>query len=151
MIDPHIGENHMFVFWQTDNQLKRIAAGKKVPLKCGGCSKQATFYECQIDDSFKAYFVVELWKRTRRVMQCGECLAVCDYYEIFPNEKGLAEQAEVERKQKEVEAETKRKLAAAQEQQLKLQAEQKEREETRRRNELEVDDELAKLKKKLGK
>jgi hypothetical protein len=136
--------------WQSGKQLQRVAGGKKIPFNCGGCKRQTTFYECQVDDTFKAYFVVELWKRTTRAMQCGECLGVYDYYEVFPQEKGSAERTGAELKQK-AEAEAKRRGAAEQEQKLKQEAEQKRREQERRRNELEVEDELARLKRKLGK
>jgi hypothetical protein len=140
----------MFI-WQSGKQLQRVSGGKKISFNCGGCKKETTFYECQVDDTFKAYFVVELWKRTTRAMQCGECLGVYDYYEVFPLEKRNPEQEGAELKRKADEAEAKRKVAAEQEQKMKQEAEQKRREQERRRIELEVEDELAKLKRKLGK
>jgi hypothetical protein len=150
MIESRSRGSVVFI-WQSGKQLQRVAGGKRIPFNCGSCKKQTTFYECQVDDTFKAYFVVELWKRTSRAMQCGECLGVYDYYEVFPQEKATAEQAGAEIKRKADEAEAKRKFAAEQDQNLKHEAEQKRREQERRRNELEVEDELAKLKRKLGK
>ena len=129
--------------------IMRMSGGKKITLKCSSCSKQNIFYECEVDESFKAYFVVELWKRTKKAMQCGECLGVCDYFEIFPQERGLEEQLDAERKRKQAEVETQRKLNEEREKRLKEQAAQEQREKDRRRREMEVDDELAKLKRNM--
>jgi hypothetical protein len=138
-------------FGMGNRQLNRVQGGKKLTLTCLSCHKKAPFYECRIDDNFKLYAVLEVWKRTKRVLQCGECLAVSDYYDVFPEEKDLAEQAVSQRKQQEAEA--KAKVAQEEEKQRKRQEEleAKQREERVRQKDLEVQDELAKLKKKLGK
>jgi Fe-S-cluster-containing hydrogenase component 2 len=145
------GTTMVILFWSTNNELKRVPGGKKLNLKCLRCNQQANFYECLVDESLKAYWVVELWKKSKRVLQCGECLGVCDYYQVFPDEKALAEQAEAAQKQKLQEAEAKRKQEAEQVQQHQHELESQKREEERKRKELEVEDELQQLKRKLGK
>lgn len=150
------------IVWQTDKQLKRVLLGKKVELLCSACSRKTKFYESEIEENFKVYFVVELWKRTKRVLQCGDCLAVCDYYEIFPDEKMAEEKAEAERKLKAAEAEAKKKQHEVEQEQKRRQAQQEQaeremkeellrREKERDRKAAEVNDELAKLKKQMGK
>ncbi len=144
------------------NDVKRVTFGKKKLLKCLKCEKEATFYEATVEDKVAAYVILELFKRTKRVMQCGECLAVADYYEIFPEEKEHEAQQKEEIKRKEAEAkaaeELKRKVEQEtqakrlEEERLRQEAlEQKKRAEAKVLKEKEVDDELAKLKKKMGK
>ncbi|MBP6595327.1 MAG: hypothetical protein KA255_20045, partial [Candidatus Obscuribacter sp.] len=75
------------LFVSLGSELKRVPNGKKQNFECGKCKKRTTFYESSMDDSLKAFLVVELYKRSKRVMQCGECLSACDYYSLFPLEK----------------------------------------------------------------
>jgi hypothetical protein len=107
------------IIWQAGKEWKRVAAGKTATLACTACKKQTVFYECQVDEIVRAYFVIDLWKRSKRAMQCRECLGFCDYYEAFPLEKESEAQAKVERERLEAEAELKRKLAAEKEQKAK--------------------------------
>lgn len=135
--------------------LKRVPNGKKQTFECSKCQKPTTFYESTMDDTLKAFLVLELYKRSKRVMQCGECLSACDYYSLFPLEKQAEEEAarkaEAERRQRQEEEARQRKEAEAREQ-------ARQAEETRRKYEAEkaqmdmaVDDELEQLKKKMGK
>jgi hypothetical protein len=84
-------------------------------------------------------------------MQCNECLAVCDYYALFPEAKSQEEQIEVKRKQVETEAEAKRIKAEDAARQKQEELDNKKREQGRVRKSKEIDDELEQLKKKLGK
>lgn len=144
----------MFI-WSVGSKLKRILNGKKEILLCGNCKQNATFYESTVDDSFKAYMVLELWKRSERVMQCGECLGACDYYAVYPAEKlaeeEAARQAALEKKQREQDELRKQQAAAAKEQARQQEAARQKYEADKARKDQEVDDELAQMKKKLGK
>jgi hypothetical protein len=141
----------MWIFWSTSAQLNRVANGKRVLLDCNKCAQKTKFYECSVDEGLKAYMVLDVWKKTKRVMQCSECLQVCDYYAVFPQEKAAAEKAEVERKAKAVEEERKQQQAAEQERLKQEQDYLQKKKEERARIDAQVDDELAQLKKKLGK
>jgi len=152
----------MWLFHWNLNNIKRVFAGKRRELTCQNCGKKATFHEATAEDRVAAYVVIELWKRTKRVMQCGECLAVCDYYEMFPEEKAQEAQFLEEQKRKQLEAkaaeEEKRKLEEQKElkkqedERLRLaDIEAKRRAAERVQKEKVVDDELAALKKQLGK
>lgn len=142
-------------FWSVGRQLKRVPKGKKQTLKCGSCKQEASFYESTVDDSFKAFMVLDLWKRSKRVMQCGECLGVCDYYSVYPEEKiaeeEAARQAELERKKREQEEAQKRQEAEAKEHARQQEEARQKYESEKARKDQEVDDELAQMKKKLGK
>ncbi|MDQ5966694.1 MAG: hypothetical protein QG625_2849 [Cyanobacteriota bacterium erpe_2018_sw_39hr_WHONDRS-SW48-000098_B_bin.30] len=127
------------LFVSLGSELKRVPNGKKQTFECGKCKKQTTFYESSMDDSLKAFLVVELYKRSKRVMQCGECLSACDYYSLFPLEK----QAEEEARQRQ-EAEAKERARQAEETRKKYEAE-------KAQMDMAVDDELEQLKKKMGK
>lgn len=150
------------IIWQTNKKLNRIPGGRKVELPCSGCLKAGMYYESELEENLKLYFVVDLWKRTKRILQCGACLSVCDYYEIFPQEKLAEEAAEAERKRKKEEQIAKERREKAESEIRRQQAEAQERarvehEENLRRmrakaeREAAVDDELAKLKKQMGK
>ncbi len=139
------------LFWESKHDLKRVFGGKKAKFKCGQCGQVTTFHESTIDDNLKIYFVVEVWKHSKRVMQCNECLAVCDFYQLFPDAKSHEEQTEVKRKQEESEAEAKRKKADAAARQKQEELDNKKREQERVRKSKEIDNELEALKKKLGK
>jgi len=140
----------MVVFWQSKHELKRVFFGKKVTLECGHCHKKASFYECNIDDSFSIYFV-DLWKKTKRVMQCGECLAVVDYFEIYPQEKVQAEQDQAEQQRQAEQAEAQKKAAEEEERRKQQERENQERADRFKKMEAQVDDELSELKRKMGK
>ena len=142
------------IFWSAGNQLTRVPKGRKQQFQCGRCHQLATFYECESDDSVKAFFVVELWKRSKRVMQCGECLGVCDYYTLFPDEKKADEEAaikaEAERKAREQKAAAEDQAKAEKELARQEEIANKAREAERARKDKQLDDELEKLKKKMG-
>ncbi len=99
--------------------------------------------------------VLDLWKRSKRVMQCGECLGVCDCYSVYPEDKlaeeEAARQAELERKKREQEEAQKRQEAEAKERARQQEEARKKYESEKARKDQEVDDELAQMKKKLGK
>lgn len=141
----------MFFLFTTSNELKRVMFGKKKKFPCTNCAKETTFYEANVRDDVKAFGVVELWKKTKRVMQCGECLMVGDFYQFFPDEKTREEKAQEQQKRKEAEAAQEATRAAEEEQRKQQEAERLKREEQRRATEAKVDDELSKLKKSLGK
>lgn len=155
-------ERNVWMFNWNLNNVKRVFGGKKLKLTCLACNKKATFYEATLEDRVAAYFVLELYKRTKRVMQCGECLGVTDYYEMFPDEKAHEAQHREETKRKEAEARSAEDLKRKTEQELEAKrreeerlkqeaAELKKRAEAKVAKDKEVDDELAQLKKKLGK
>lgn len=122
----------MLVFWSTRNNVKRIPEGKREKHKCSQCGKTATFYECEVDKGVRLYFVIPVFGLLEKVMQCGECLAV--FKDDTPDK---ASQLQAQRLAKE---------EAAKE------AEQKRiKDEEYKQREAEVDDELAQLKKDLGK
>jgi len=143
------------IIWSVGKQLTRVIGGKKPSLQCKVCKKATTFYESTIDEGLKLYFVVDLFKRTKRVLQCGECLGVCDYYEIFPEEKGQKEAesaaAAEAKKQKELQEQAKRDQAAAEERKRQEDLDHKKWQEEEKRKEGEVLDELEELKRKMGK
>lgn len=141
----------MFFFYSLKNKLNRVPGGKKIPLNCGLCKQKSTFYECTVDDNFSIYHFLELWKRTKRVMQCGECLAVSDYYEVFPLEKAQEERAAAATKVKELEESARKNMEAEKERQRQQDLAQKKRAEEQRLKQIEVDNDLKELKKKLGK
>jgi Na+-translocating ferredoxin:NAD+ oxidoreductase RnfC subunit len=143
------------IVWSYGTELKRVWNGKRVSLKCSSCDRQATFYESTADESFKVFLVVDLYKKTRRVMQCGECQGVCDYFEMFPHEKEAFEAAQAKAAKEahdRQKAEEQRKREAT-ERELKRQEEEahKRREQEQKRKDQEVNSELEALKKKLGK
>lgn len=88
-------------------------------------------------------------------MQCGECLSVCDYYAIYPQEKqaeeDAARRADAERKQKEQEEAQKRQEAEAKERARQSEEWRKKYETEKAQKEMVVNDELERLKKELGK
>ncbi len=144
------------------NDVKRVVFGKKKQLKCTKCERETTFYEANAEDRVAAYVVLELYKRTKRVMQCGDCLGVCDFYDVFPEERESEAKHKEELKLKEAEAkaaELEKRKADEEKEAKRLEAErarQEQLENERRAQERErkakaVDDELSALKKKLGK
>lgn len=143
------------LFVSLGSELKRVPNGKKQAFECGNCKKQTTFYESNMDDSLKAFLVVELYKRTKRVMQCGECLSACDYYSLFPLEKQAEEEAarkaEAERKQRQEEQARQRQEAEARERARQAEETRKKYEAEKAQMDMAVDDELEQLKKKMGK
>ncbi len=172
-VHRHFASRSMFVFWTSEKKPNRVMFGKKKKLLCGNCNIEATFHECNIDEGLKLYSVIEVWKRTKRVMQCGECLAVCDFYDVYPEEKEAQEEAEAERKQKEKDQKQQAEMHKRQQQEQqaaaakqreaderqRLEEEQRKAEEIaqikreaqRKEQEIKVDDDLAKLKRDLGK
>ncbi len=122
----------MLIFWSTKNKVNRLQDGRKETHKCSSCGKTATFYQCEVDKGVKLYGVVTLFGSQQKVMQCGECLAL---FKDEEDEKAM--RAETERLAKE---EAKREALR---QQIK--------DEEYKQREAEVDDELAQLKKNLGK
>lgn len=143
------------IVWSFGGELKRVPNGKRVNLKCQTCKKQSTFHEGMVDDTLKVYFVVELYKKSKRVMQCGECLGVCDYYQMFPNEKKndheAAEKAQREMKERQHAEELKQKEKEAAERKKQEEIDRKRREEEQKRKDKDIDNELENLKKRLGK
>lgn len=144
------------------NDVKRVVFGKKKQAVCSKCEKETTWYEATAEDKVAVYAVLELYKRKKRVMQCGECLGCCDYFDFFPEEKAQEEKRKEEMKRKEEEAkaqETERRKTEAEQEAKRLAAERalqeelenKRRAEERVQKEKAVDDELSALKKKLGK
>jgi len=134
----------MFIFWQANNELARTPNGKRLQLTCLKCNQKSKFYECKVDEGVKLYFLVDIWKRTRRVLQCGECLAVCDYYDVFPDER------DDKAKKQAAEAELKSKQEADAQAKRQQEAEDKRRAEEKRRKDAQVEDELAELKRRMG-
>lgn len=132
----------------------RVPNGRKVKLTCKNCGKESNWHECRIEDSIKVYAVVELWKNSKRVMQCGECLATCDYYEMFPGEKEEEEKQAAEKKQKELqheqELEAKKKAEEEAERKRKEEIACKKREEEKKAKDAAIEDELEALKKSMG-
>jgi hypothetical protein len=122
----------MLIFWSSKSKVNRLLGGRKETHKCSACGKTATFYQCEVDKGVKLYGVVTLFGSQEKFMQCGECLAL---YKDEEDEKAM--RAETERLAKE---EAKREALR---QQIK--------DEEYKQREAEVDDELAKLKKNLGK
>jgi Na+-translocating ferredoxin:NAD+ oxidoreductase RnfC subunit len=139
------------IFWSTKKELTRVPGGKRPRLKCLNCSQEATFYECLVDENLKAYFVVEIWKTSKRVMQCGECLGVCDYYQVFPDEKAREEAAATAQKQEQAEAEAKRKQEQEEARKRQEETARKKYEEEQKLKDEALNDELQQLKRKLGK
>lgn len=149
------------IIWQTNKRLNRVPGGRKVELPCAGCLKAGMYYESELEENLKLYFLVEIWKKTKRILQCGACLSVCDYYEIFPAEKQAAEAAEAARKKKKEEQAARERIQKAEEDLRRQRAAEQERarlehEHNQRlmrakaEKEAAVDDELAKLKKQMG-
>lgn len=141
----------MFFLFTTSNELKRVMFGKKKKFHCTKCDRETMFYECTIQDDVKAFGVLDVWKKSKRVMQCGECLMVGDFYQFFPDEKVREQQVAEEQKNREMEAAQAAERAAEEERRKQEEAERLRREERRRATEAKVDDELANLKKSLGK
>ncbi|MBP6350090.1 MAG: hypothetical protein KA392_11170 [Candidatus Obscuribacter sp.] len=143
------------LFVSLGSELKRVPNGKKQNFECGKCKKRTTFYESSMDDSLKAFLVVELYKRSKRVMQCGECLSACDYYSLFPLEKQAEEEAarkaEAERRQRQEEEARQRQEAEAKERARQAEETRKKYEAEKAQMDMAVDDELEQLKKKMGK
>lgn len=143
------------IVWSCGKELKRTFGGRKQTLNCSNCKKATTFYEAIVDDSFKIYFVVELWKKTKRVMQCGECLYVSDFYEVYPEEKQKEEEARAKLEADRLKAENEAKQKALEEQARQEAVARKAREaaekEAKQKMDQQVDDELEALKRKLGK
>lgn len=104
-----------------------------------------------MDHRLQLYLVVDLFKTTRRVMQCGECLGICDYYEVFPEEKAKKDIEEAQKRQQEAAAQAKKKAEEEAERVRVEEQEAKRRADDRKKLEAEVEDELAQLKRKLGK
>jgi hypothetical protein len=152
----------MWLFWTTNQQLNRVKGGKTVQLACGNCKQTTPYYECVVDEGVKLYSVVEVWKSKKRIMQCRECFAVCDYYNIFPQEKIEAERKTAETKQQEsqakqqaeIEKQRQEALRAQHQEELRRQEEmaaRQKREAQRKAEEAQVEDELTELKRQLGK
>jgi len=127
------------IFGSWNTELHRVANGKRAARICSKCNHDTTFYECNLDKNVKAWLVLEVWKGSRRVMQCGECLGIVDYFDFFPNEKALHEQAEAERKRKEEEQEEKNRFEAQQVAKGREEAERKVREEKQKQMAAQVE------------
>jgi|SRR5579883_815277 len=143
------------IIFNWGGELKRVPNGKRVNLLCLRCHKQSTFHEAVVDDKIQVFFVLDLYRKSKRVMQCGECLGVCQYYEMFPDEARAEEQALTqarnEMNERQIAEEAKRKEQEENERRRQEEKERKLREQEKKRKDEELDAELEKLKKKLGK
>ncbi len=142
----------MFIFWTHNNDVKRRMFGKKVRRFCTKCSHEATFHECDINNSVKIMGVFALWDKHESVLQCGDCLALFKTDEQINDDdsaKSPEQQDKLKAEEEKRRVEEERKRA---EEQARQEAETKARlAEEHRVREAAVDAELAELKKKMGK
>lgn len=153
----------MFVFWTHNNDVKRRMFGKKVRRFCTKCNQEATFYECDINNSVKILGVFALWDKHESVLQCGECLALFKTDEqIFDDENAKPPEQQGKDRVKRQEDEKRRQSEEAKrlaeeerrraQEQVRQEAEAAARlAEERQSREAALDAELAELKKKMGK
>jgi uncharacterized CHY-type Zn-finger protein len=125
-------------------ETRRIEGGKRLNMRCENCQKLATFYECRVKKSVNAFFFVELWDKTVKAMQCGECLA------LFQEEEVSDAESNAERAKRE--ATELRKVAERQQQTIdQLAEEAKKADKAKKQQSKDLDKALAELKKKMGK
>lgn len=150
----------MFIFWTHNNDVKRRMFGKKVRRFCTKCNHEATFYECDMNNSVKIMGMFALWDKHESVLQCGECLALFKTDEQISDTKS-PEQQEKDRAKRQAEDEKRQaEEAKRQAEEARKRAEELARQEAeaaarlaeeRQAREAAVDAELAELKKKMGK
>jgi hypothetical protein len=126
-------------------ETRRVEGGKRIQMRCSHCHQSATFYECRVKKSVSAFFFLELWDKTTKAMQCGECLTAFQESEAEAPIETSAERAA--RTAKEM-------RRAAEEQQQKLDAlaeEGRRAAHAKKQKDKDLDKALAELKKKMGK
>jgi hypothetical protein len=126
----------MFFLFGKKTRARPVANGRTVTGRCPGCETIQQLHEVERESTYTAYIAIDLFSSKERAFACASCGEVVDADEIASTPPPRDERAEREAR----EAATQRREAEKQ----RREAEKK----TRAR---EVDEELAELKKRLGK
>jgi hypothetical protein len=63
----------MWIILGNKVQTQRVPNGRRIERRCGACGEVATFYEREVNKTFRLYFVDLFNYETQRVMACGAC------------------------------------------------------------------------------
>lgn len=124
----------MFVWLSTKKRARRVENGRKLRRKCPECGATTDFYECVVERSVSAFSVVKLWDGESTAYACSACGEVTELGDTHEPELTAREQREL-----------------AEQRTRALEAAKREREQAATAKRQQVDDELAALKRKLGK
>jgi hypothetical protein len=80
----------MWIIFGTKQAAKRVPGGAQIVRHCDACGESTTFYEKELTETFRLYFVDVLDYRTHRVMQCGACGACYATDELGAHDRDLA-------------------------------------------------------------
>lgn len=124
----------MVVWFGSKKRAKRVEGGRRVKRKCPECNATAEFYECVVKRSVTAFSVVKLWDGESIAFACSECGELTELDETLAPELSAREQRELDKQSARA-----------------LEAAERERERADAKKTRQVDDELAAIKRKLGK
>lgn len=124
----------MVAWFSSKKRAKPVEGGRRVKRKCPECGATAEFKECEVESSVTAFSVVKLWDGSSTAFACAACGELVDLDDTL--EPALSEQ-----EQRELERETARALEADRQTRAREASEKAQ----------QVDDELAAIKRKLGK
>lgn len=81
----------MWIIFGTKESARRVPNGAQVVHRCGSCGEVTTFYEKEITETFRLYFIDVYDYKRHRAMQCGACGAtyVTDEIKQHAEERNL--------------------------------------------------------------
>ena len=123
----------MIIWWKNKKRARPVRGGRRVKRKCPECGETTHFRECSVKHDVSVYSL-KLWNDEYRAFSCSSCDEVMELDDTLEPELSAREQRELER-----------------ERQRALEASRRERERAKAEVQRQVDDELAALKRKLGK
>jgi hypothetical protein len=115
---------------------KAVAGGQSFSEECPTCKRVTRFYEVEVKESYGVWFV-DVLGNNERAFRCAECGDTFDLRDQQPAPAPVVETKRGVDRVEELAAEQRRRDAAAKQHRAKVEA--------------RIDDELAELKKRLGK
>ncbi len=122
----------MWVLFHSSKKTKAVRGGESFVQRCPSCNKKSTFVEVEIEENLGVFFVDVIGDKERGY-RCGSC---GDMFKEDPDAAPQKSAVDIERE-----------LAAAEQKRL---AEAQRRRELSEAKAVRIEDELAELKKKLG-
>jgi hypothetical protein len=133
----------MFVWWGTRSKVRPVKGGRKERMECPSCGEVATFRECVAEEALTVFSVVSLSEDREVVYRCGECGELFDLVET-PDAGAPARDPAADPEA------ARRRAAADRAAAERAERERRERARAEARRAASVEDELAALKRKLG-
>ncbi|AKF11158.1 hypothetical protein [Sandaracinus amylolyticus] len=130
----------MFFLFGQKKRAKRIAGARAITVRCPHCEKPRVFVEVELERTYTAYVMIDLWTSKDRAFGCTECGEILD----ADSDEAVAALAALDAP--DPKALAKQRAALEAERAARAKAREAEQEQRDR----DVEDELAALKKKLG-